>query len=128
MPADDCRNRRLMLPKPILSAAARCSRPSGEPPESPSSLSDRRRRPLHVPAKGKLIVPALDDGLRLGARCLVRGVARSVRRACLHAPLRAVNGGQDRYRIRRRVSRLSGLTVGVVLDRGLSTVLSKQSN
>ena len=33
-------------------------------------------------------------------------------------PLRpAVNGGQDRYRIRRRVSRLPGLTVGVVTDR-----------
>jgi hypothetical protein len=28
-----------------------------------------------------------------------------------------VNGGQDRYRMRRRVSRLSGLTVGVVMDR-----------
>jgi DNA invertase Pin-like site-specific DNA recombinase len=29
----------------------------------------------------------------------------------------AVNGGQDRYRMRRRVSRLPGLTVGVVTDR-----------
>jgi hypothetical protein len=28
-----------------------------------------------------------------------------------------VNGGQDRYRMRRRVSRLPGLTVGVVMDR-----------
>jgi DNA-directed RNA polymerase specialized sigma24 family protein len=27
-----------------------------------------------------------------------------------------VNGGQDRYRMRRRVSRLPGLTVGVVTD------------
>jgi hypothetical protein len=28
-----------------------------------------------------------------------------------------VDGGQDRYRMRRRVSRLPGLTVGVVMDR-----------
>ena len=28
-----------------------------------------------------------------------------------------VNGGQDRYRMRRWVSRLPGLTVGVVMDR-----------
>jgi hypothetical protein len=28
----------------------------------------------------------------------------------------SVNGGQDRYRMRRRVSRLPGLTVGVVTD------------
>ena len=28
-----------------------------------------------------------------------------------------VNGGQDRYRMRGRVSRLPGLTVGVVMDR-----------
>jgi hypothetical protein len=28
-----------------------------------------------------------------------------------------VNGGQDRYRMRRRVSRLPGLTVGVLTDR-----------
>src|SRR5277367_4307552 len=28
-------------------------------------------------------------------------------------PAAGVNGGQDRYRMRRRVSRLSGLTVGV---------------
>jgi hypothetical protein len=28
-----------------------------------------------------------------------------------------VNGGQDRYRMRGRVSRLFGLTVGVVMDR-----------
>jgi hypothetical protein len=28
-----------------------------------------------------------------------------------------VNGGQDRYRIRGRVWRLPGLTVGVVMDR-----------
>jgi FixJ family two-component response regulator len=28
-----------------------------------------------------------------------------------------VNGGQDRYRMRRRVSRLPGLMVGVVMDR-----------
>jgi hypothetical protein len=27
-----------------------------------------------------------------------------------------VDGGQDRYRMRRRVSRLPGLTVGVVTD------------
>jgi cyclase len=32
------------------------------------------------------------------------------------APLH-VNGGQDRYRMRRRVSRLPGLMVGVVMDR-----------
>jgi hypothetical protein len=36
------------------------------------------------------------------------GVARQVQ---------AVNGGQDRYRMGRRVSRLPGLTVGVVTDR-----------
>jgi hypothetical protein len=29
---------------------------------------------------------------------------------------KSVNGGQDRYRMRRRVSRLPGLTVGVVTD------------
>jgi len=28
-----------------------------------------------------------------------------------------VNGGQDRYRMRRRVSRLPGVTVGIVTDR-----------
>jgi hypothetical protein len=36
-----------------------------------------------------------------------------------------VNSGQDRYRMRRRVSRLPGLTVDGL---GLSAVLSKQSN
>ena len=30
--------------------------------------------------------------------------------------LKVVNGGQDRYRMRGRVSRLPGLTVGVVTD------------
>jgi hypothetical protein len=35
----------------------------------------------------------------------------------MHRTPRRVNGGQDRYRMRRRVSRLSGLTVGVVMDR-----------
>jgi SRSO17 transposase len=32
-------------------------------------------------------------------------------------PKQGVNGGQDIYRMRRRVSRLPGLTVGVVMDR-----------
>ena len=32
------------------------------------------------------------------------------------APQAFVDGGQDRYRMRRRVSRLPGLTVGVVTD------------
>jgi hypothetical protein len=38
-----------------------------------------RRRPQHVAAEGKLAVPALNDGLGLGARCLVRGIALEVR-------------------------------------------------
>jgi ATP dependent DNA ligase-like protein len=37
------------------------------------------RRPKHVPAKGKLIIPALDDRLGFGARCLVGGIAPEAR-------------------------------------------------
>jgi len=38
-------------------------------------------------------------------------------RTALVTEATGVNGGQDRYRMRRRVSRLPGLTVGVVMDR-----------
>ncbi|HEX4616449.1 MAG TPA: hypothetical protein VH230_11110 [Stellaceae bacterium] len=48
---------------------------------------------------------------------VIGNARRSLREQGVAAAVRDVNGGQDRYRMRRRVSRLSGLTVGVVMDR-----------
>ena len=45
-----------------------------EPWRSGDQRRPDRGRPQHIPAKGELIVPALDDGLGLGARCLTPGL------------------------------------------------------
>jgi len=47
-------------------AAARAERV--EPGRPCDQRGPDRRRPQHVPAGDKLLIPALDDGLRLGAR------------------------------------------------------------
>ena len=66
-----------------------------------------RRRPQHVAAGGKLLVPALDDGLRLGARgsvgnlpLLAGGLGRRVRGLSLSGGLaRSLDEYQGRIAI-----------------------------
>jgi hypothetical protein len=55
-----------------------------------------------------------DPGRRLGHRYAREAGRRPLSDGCPPRKRPSVNGGQDRYRMRGRVSRLPGLTVGVV--------------
>jgi hypothetical protein len=50
-----------------------------EPWRSRDQRGPDRGRPQHVPAGGKLLIPTVDDGLRLGARGKLRGLGISLR-------------------------------------------------
>jgi hypothetical protein len=53
-----------------------------EPRRSRDQRGPDCRRPQHVAAGGKLLVPALDDCLRFGARDLSGGVSLGADRVC----------------------------------------------
>jgi hypothetical protein len=90
------RGERVTIDSPKIDGTARpaAGAEDVEPWRAREQRRPDRRRPQHVPAEGELIVPALNDGLRLGTRGPVGGIALE---AALAGLLRSV-AAPDRWR------------------------------